>query len=190
LGVALFWDAIAAKLFSDAATVTDGGKYFRLFALEEGVRIFSENIYFGSGSGTYGGLASVLFNSSHYDHWSLFFREEFLYKARSIDQYWIGVLAEMGTIGFILYMLMLIKCYQAINSAIRRVRSNGLYSPRIAQYGQVLKTFMVPLFVVGFMNGINASMISFVYFGIVGIYVGASYEIVMTKSNRSRGVEA
>jgi len=190
LGVAIFWDAIAAKLFSDAATVTDAGKYFRLYAFEEGVRIFSENVYFGSGSGTYGGLASVLFNSSHYDHWSVFFREEFLYKARSIDQYWIGILAEMGSVGFLLYMFMFLRCYKAMNSAIKRFQSNCPGRQRNIEYGKVLKAFMLPLFVVGFMNGINASMISFVYFGIMGIYIGASYETTMTRSNNYGGMEA
>jgi len=76
-----------------------------------------------------------------------------------------------------------------LNSAIKRIGFEDSDCLRKIEYGRVLKIFMIPLFVVGFMNGINASMISFVYFGLVGIYVGASYEIAHMNSNRKEGAE-
>ncbi len=90
----------------------------------------SENFPFGSGMGTFGGQASVVFGSKVYEE--LAFGQYWWYRAnvQMTDTFWPHILGEAGYLGFLMYLLSLISLYLWIMKKINIQRINNKSSYR------------------------------------------------------------
>jgi hypothetical protein len=142
-------------------------RYYRGFTFGESLRLLKENPVFGVGPGMFGGLASVLFKSPHYDSWPKSFKQ-MVQSLRNIDLFWPWVWAEFGVLGTIAYLFIWLSMFLWIRRTRKFFRERG--DRLLSETGWVLQYYILALFVMGFAGGLNSAFVVFTYFALLGIY--------------------
>lgn len=146
---------------------SDASRYFRLYAFNSSLMLLQESPFIGAGPSMFGGLASILYQSPIYDQWPLHFKK-FAYAIRGIDQFWPVVWGETGLLGIVCYLMILVGLYRGIESHERRFASKG--DAWLAKQGRVLRTYILPIVIMGFAGGLNAAFVSYTFFAMVGMF--------------------
>lgn len=163
---ASFYDGLSAILVTDLSF--DPEEYFRLYAFLYSLKVLGEHVFFGLGPGTYGGLASIMFESGVYDEWPIFFKE-FAYRINGIDQFWPVVWAETGIFGMFAYSMVFAGLFSALRGAYAFFLKQGdIYMYRL---GRALAGFIAVIVIMCFAGGLNSAFVVFSFFGIAGIYL-------------------
>ncbi|GEM_PF-2510199 len=164
----------ALSFYEDISDIlTDGmsydpENYFRLYAFIYSLKILGEHIILGLGPGTFGGLASILFESGVYEEWPYFFRE-YAFRINGIDQFWPVIWAETGVVGFLAYSMIFVALYSRLREARAFFGKNGdLYMNRL---GSALAGFTLVIVIMGFAGGLNSAFVIVSYLGMSGIYL-------------------
>jgi hypothetical protein len=161
----------------------DPDKYYRAFTYIESLRLLKENYFFGAGIGMYGGLASILFESPIYNTWPDFFYD-MVHSIGSIDAFWPVIWAETGILGFISFLLIYASLYRfidKISETFKRYSDITMY-----KVGVVLKGYTIALIIMCFGTGLNSPMVSFTFFGLVGIYFSLYKQMRRELSNEDK----
>jgi hypothetical protein len=161
----------------------DSDKYYRAFTYIESLRLLKENYFFGAGIGMYGGLASILFESPIYNTWPDFFYD-MVHSIGSIDAFWPVIWAETGILGFISFLLIYASLYRfidKISETFKRYSDITMY-----KVGVVLKGYTIALIIMCFGTGLNSPMVSFTFFGLVGIYFSLYKQMRRELSNEDK----
>jgi hypothetical protein len=170
----LYADQISSILMEDISF--DPSQYFRLYAFVVSLKILVEHLFFGLGPGTFGGLASIMFDSKVYANWPPYFKE-LAFRINGIDQFWPVIWAETGIIGMLAYSAIFFVIYLRLRKAQLFFRSiNSLYMYRL---GRALMGFQLVLIAMGFAGGLNIAYVIFSYFGLVGIYLFQYHKTLM-----------
>lgn len=166
-----FYESISGIITSDVSF--DPDEYFRLYGFVYSIRILGEHALFGLGPGTYGGLASIIFESSVYEQWPPYFKE-YAYRIRGIDQFWPVVWAETGLLGFLAYSMIFVTLYSRLRAACLFFRELGdMYMYRL---GRALTGFTLVIVIMGFAGGLNSSFVIVSFLGTSGIYLSRFHE--------------
>lgn len=132
-----------------------------------GVRIALDKFPLGSGFGTFGGWMSRMFYSPLYFQYRLSSREGLSPTNPSflLDTFWTHILAEVGIIGFIFYVLIIISLFKIClkGQVVKKGRTFEIFSTGV---------FM--LFILGLIESTKAvafenSLFCYFYFGSLGI---------------------
>jgi hypothetical protein len=142
--------------------------YYRSFTYGEALKIFLEHPIIGSGAGMFGGVASVLFDSSYYHNWPVYYRD-MIYRMGSLDAFWPTILAELGLLGFILYFIIFIALHNKINGTARWFKHNN--DLLLFNIGTVLKNYIVALVIMCFATGLNKPFVIYSFMALCGIYL-------------------
>jgi O-antigen ligase len=138
------------------------------------VEIWKENPVFGAGPGMFGGIVSIKYNSPYYD---LKNYEKYkiypialvmLKQVGGIEQFWLQILAEMGIIGALLFInliiFLFITLYQLREQTISQDMKN-LFS--------ALMVFIPCILIYTLGSGINIAPVFFAYCAFVGMGMGS-----------------
>ncbi|MBW7956520.1 MAG: hypothetical protein H3C68_01385 [Deltaproteobacteria bacterium] len=166
-----FYEGISEILTADMSF--DPEKYFRLYAFIYSLKILGEHIFLGLGPGTFGGLASILFESGVYEEWPAFFKE-YAFRINGIDQFWPVVWAETGVMGMLAYSMIFVALYSRVRRAYAFFRKEGdiyMYS-----LGRALTGFTLVIVIMGFAGGLNSAFVIVSFLGTAGMYLSRFHE--------------
>jgi len=95
---------------------------YRGYCRAKSVEIWKEHPFLGVGPGMYGGVISVKFNSKIYSEYdfSPYWFDYGLKKFHSLDQFWAQILAEMGLLGVISFLFLMVVLW---NISVKASRS-------------------------------------------------------------------
>jgi O-antigen ligase len=139
---------------------------FRDYARVKGINIWSDHFLIGVGPGMFGGVISKMFVSKVYREYNFNF-EYLVAFVGGIDQYWPQLLAEIGIIGFILFICIII----AVVILLLRLRHEG-DSNDIKYLQTGLLVFLITIYVYTLGTGFNTTAVIFPYFAFIGISLG------------------
>jgi hypothetical protein len=142
--------------------------YYRSFTYLESVRLLQENPIFGVGTGMFGGLASIIFESPIYDAWPEYFRD-MVNRIGSIDAFWPAIWGELGILGVITFSLIWFSLFKGLSCMSNWFKKMG--DAQMYSIGRVLKYYGIALVVMCFGTGLNTPFVVFTFFGLVGIYI-------------------
>jgi hypothetical protein len=101
--------------------------YYRGYALKKSLEIWNDHLMLGSGPGTYGGVVSLMYNSSVYDQYNFESRWfDFMQGPRSLDQFWPQCLAEMGILGFISFATLILLLFWLPRKILHKISDPDL----------------------------------------------------------------
>lgn len=146
----------------------DPETYYRSFTYLESFRLLQENPIFGAGTGMFGGLASILFESPIYDDWPEYFRD-MVNRIGSIDAFWPVIWGELGILGVIAFSLIWFSLFKGLGYMSNWFRNTG--DGQMYNIGRILKHYIVALVFMCLGTGLNAPFVVFTFFGLVGIYI-------------------
>jgi hypothetical protein len=141
---------------------------YRIETRETAMKIWKDHILLGAGPGMFGGVVSVKYSSDIYKQYSITHdTKQQLNEVRSIDQFWPQILAELGVVGSVTFIVMLISL--VIILLILRIWATsdevgGLFS------GLVVITVLI--FIYSLYTGLNITSILFTYSAFVGMGLG------------------
>lgn len=147
----------------------DPNHYYRLYAFIALWKTFIANPWIGHGPTTAGSLGSIIFNSSFYSGWPNNFHYE-AFRMRTMDQYWMVILAETGILGTIAYLMVFIKLRKDVVNAFLRVDDIGNQG-KWRYIGRVLSGYMLAIWIMGLFGGLNSAFVVWTYFGLTGAYL-------------------
>jgi hypothetical protein len=102
---------------------------YRVYTFFKGVSIFEEYPVWGVGPGMYGGVISIMFNSPLYETYPFVPKWHSRLQAyRSLDQYWIQSLVELGVSGTFAFLLLLLLLHYAAGKSSLNAESDSLTS--------------------------------------------------------------
>jgi hypothetical protein len=137
---------------------------YREYAAEKCMTVWKDNPFIGAGPGMFGGVISMKFVSYLFEVYN--FSASYLYSVGSIDQFWPQVFAEMGIIGFMLYLGIIVALILVIlsirNSVAEDIR--GLISAFLI--------FLLIIYAYTFGTGFNNVSVIFPYFAFLGMTLG------------------
>jgi hypothetical protein len=142
---------------------------YRMETRDTAMNIWKDHKLLGAGPGMYGGVVSVKFRSDIYDQYSLSKDTmQQLVEVGSIDQFWPQALAELGIVGSVTFVAVLISLI--IILLILRIWATsdevgGLFS------GLVVITILICIY--SLYTGLNITSILFTYSAFVGMGVGS-----------------
>ncbi len=147
--------------------------YYRSFGYHEAYTLIKQNLFFGVGPGMFGGPVSVMFHSPYYADWPQFYYK-MLNKIGNMDSFWPSLVAEVGIIGSVFYLIMWLIFFLKINEMAKWFRLKG----DIALYnlGLVFRNYIVGLFIMCFFTGLNKPFVTYTYFALYGIYLSLFYQ--------------
>lgn len=100
---------------STADRFDDLGEDVRIIFVRDGLRIIDDNLALGVGPGRYGGAAATIIPSPVYDEY-----EASLYGFRTVHDFWLHLLGEVGVIGTAIFMTMVVALLIRFVRAARR----------------------------------------------------------------------
>lgn len=137
-----------------------GSKSYRDFAREKGVEVWKDHKIIGTGPGRFGGIVSLAFLSPIYKQYS--YPMGYFKRFGGIDQFWPQLLAELGLIGVLLYLLLL----AAVLKVLYELKSTHSEHIRRMVSGLLLFTPAILIFTLG--TGFNVSPIILPFFSFLG----------------------
>ena len=152
--------------------------YYRGYVMSKSLEIWRDSPILGVGPGMYGGVISVIFNSSIYNkyqfsqHWYDYGLKGF----HSLDNFWFQCLGELGIIGIIIFIILLVALYQ-----VARVESNKSKNGFRKKILQGFSTIPILLFVYLFGSGLNFTPILLTYSILLGLVLGIRNESIIDK---------
>lgn len=149
-------------------------EYYRLFAFYQSIDTFLMSPLIGVGPGSFGGVVSVMFESKHYDAWPESF-QEYIYGIRSIDQFWPQLLAEVGVLGMLFFLMIIAILMREIKKSEIYFKALGEF--QLSEYGRVLRYYMLAIMIMGALSGINSPLVTIPYFSLVGIYISLAWSL-------------
>jgi hypothetical protein len=147
----------------------DNAISYREFARQKGTYIWEDHQIVGAGPGMFGGVVSKMFVSPLYKEYGFPFG--YIKSIGGIDQFWPQVFAEVGIIGFILLIWLIV----SVIKVLLRMKQSAL-GEDIQRLSQGLLVFLMVIYVYTFGTGFNTTVILYTYFAFVGIAVGAVTE--------------
>jgi hypothetical protein len=147
--------------FDEISRILDTSNYFRLKVLKIGTDVFANNIFFGTGPGSFGGIVAHLTESPVHEEYKLFEHWKYykkLYKVPvTIDMYWPHLIVELGLISTVLNIYV----YRYIYKKIKKVEHNSTVLLKML--------FFIVLFMGFFSMALEASYVSIPLFMLIGI---------------------
>ncbi|MBI5099729.1 MAG: O-antigen ligase family protein [Nitrospirae bacterium] len=139
----------------------------RMYTRYKAVAIWKEHPFIGVGPGMFGGIVSFKYNSHIYEEYN-FIQMGWLKQIRSIEQFWFQILAEMGVIGSLLFInliiILLITLYKLREQDMSQDMKNLLLA---------LIVFIPCILIYTIGSGINIAPVLFTYCAFVGIGLGS-----------------
>jgi len=145
-------------VFSYNVFVSMGWVYaFRVYSYFKSLSILKDNLVWGVGPGMYGGIISLLFHSPVYEkyNFSLFWFQE-LQAYRSIDQFWMQSLVELGIMGTSIFLVLLFFMGYLPWKASRSIQDDLVFGRLNAAFA------CMPLFLGVFLLGSGLNLPAFV----------------------------
>jgi hypothetical protein len=141
---------------------------FRVYTREKAIEIWKDHILLGAGPGMYGGGISLKYKSPIYEEYKFDpTRRFFLEHAKTIDQFWPQVLAELGVTGVACVMSFFLSL--AIN--FYKLKKNTFYEEVKGLYRGLI-IYLVIVLIYSFGYEFNIPPIIFTYFAMVGMAFG------------------
>lgn len=143
---------------------------FRLSAKKIAGEIWNDHFLIGAGPGMFGGIVSIKFDSKLYQEYNFPLEMKHYLKATgSIDQFWPQLMAELGIIGVLSFVLLFIVL--VIILVILRIWAT---SDEIGGLFTALAVFTVLIFIYSGFTGLNRTSILFTYSAFIGIGIGCA----------------
>lgn len=170
--------AVVIPIFYVQTSVEIGSEnYFRGYTFSKSMEIWKDHPIFGVGPGMYGGVVSFISNSpvyAKYDFSPRWF--EFASTIRSLDQFWGQILAEMGVLGTIIFLVLIYLLWKAPLRA--SASKDNVFLKRMLSG---LSAISILLFVYLFGSGLNLTPFLLTYSALLGLYLGAKDESLTYK---------
>lgn len=138
---------------------------FRDYARDKGMNVWRDHLLMGVGPGMFGGVVSKMFVSPVYKNYE--FNFGLLTLVGSIDQYWPQLLAEVGIIGFILFVCIITAVIILLLKLKQEAVSNDIKG---LQTGLLVFLMTIHVYTLG--TGFNTTVAIFPYFAFIGISLG------------------
>ncbi len=142
----------------------------RAYSKSKAVEIWGDHPYWGVGPGMFGGIVASKYNSYSYIEYNVL-NLAYIYKAGGIEQFWFQILAEMGTIGTLCFVniivFLFITLYKSREEAISPDKKNLL---------SALIVFIPCILIYTIGSGINIAPVLFTYFAFVGMGLGSLHD--------------
>jgi hypothetical protein len=141
-------------------------KHYREYTRAVALEIWKDHPFWGVGPGMFGGVVSIIFNSHIYNEYN-FLRINYLRILKSIDNFWLQVLAETGLAGTaaltgIFFTMMAVLFISRKYTA--SVELNGLFT------GLIIYEIVIILYTLGL--SLNIPSIFYTYCALTGIGFG------------------
>lgn len=166
IAVIVYWGGITSS--ANMSGSLDESRYFRYFTFLQAIEIINDHPFSGIGPGMFGGVASVIFESPYYDKWPKSFKEQ-VYQQKGLDQFWVGLFADMGIIGGILFVAIFVSIFLVLRKASRFYKR--IDNKEMEIFGKTFYVFIFCIFIMGLAGGINCAFLTFTYFSLSGIYI-------------------
>ena len=105
------------KRFNDVGHTLDTGDYFRIKATYTSFKVLGDYPIFGVGAGLYGGAVADKFESPYHNYYHTFEGFRGL-QSNTIDTFWPHAWAELGIVGFILFITILVKILRKLYNLV------------------------------------------------------------------------
>ena len=152
-----------------------GSGYYRAYVVKESFAIWQTHPWFGLGSGTYGGVVSVMFDSPIYQdygfdpRWLNYGIKTF----HSLDTFWPQIMVELGLVGTLLFIAFL---FGLIRLALREsARSTNEFRARILRGFSAIPVVLMLMLIGG---GLNLTSFLLTYTILFGLFLGMKDEPV------------
>ena len=140
---------------------------FREYTKNKAMEIWKDHPVWGVGPGMFGGRISLITHSEIYEEYNIFKREQ-LGKWGGIDQFWSQLLAELGIVGTVHFILLLLSLY--ISFLIVHKQSS---SDEMQNLSKGLGIFIIVILIICTGSGINIAPVIFTYMAFIGILYGS-----------------
>lgn len=123
--ILLFKESLFYRFTYEIPRILDTGNYFRVKAFLIGLDVLKDNLWFGSGPGTFGGIVAHLTNSKVHEEYNLFAHWA-TYKNLdkvpvTIDMYWPHLFVEIGLIGMFVFCVLYAKVFKKLKQRRSKV---------------------------------------------------------------------
>lgn len=156
--------------------------YYRTFTYCESLKLLRANPIFGAGTGMFGGLASIIFESPVYDDWPEFHRN-LGFNMGGIDAFWPIIWGEMGLLGVIAFSLLWSSIFRGLRYISNQFKTMG--DVQMYNIGRILANYVIALVIMCFGTGLNGAFVVWTYFGLVGIYFSLYYKYQTGQTSRT-----
>lgn len=146
-----------------------GAVTYREFAARKGMEVWNDHPFIGVGPGMFGSVTSIRFKSHVYDVYK--FPKGLLKQIGSIDQFWPQLLAEMGIVGFAIYIGIFIALIKTFLQLKKDLNDNNMNCLIVA-----FLTFLLVIYSYTFGTGFNNVSVVFPFLAMCGICLGSSLE--------------
>ncbi len=149
-------------------TSTGYAHEYRVYTFIKGLKIFGEHPVWGVGPGMYGGIISLMFNSPLYETYafsSYWYNQ--LQAYRSLDQFWIQSLVELGLSGTLIFLFLLFLLHYLASQGSRRARNESF----ISRFNEALAymPMVVGIYLLG--CGLNHAAFLLTYTALLGMAI-------------------
>jgi hypothetical protein len=145
---------------------------YRIYARDKAIEVWKDHPFLGVGPGMFGGVVSVIFKSPVYKEYD-FFLMWVLEGYRSLDQFWPQALAEIGVIGALAFIGLLISLFTAFFKTAQQTASEeikGLFTG--------LQALIIVLLIYFLGNGLNNAAVLFTFSAFAGMGLGSKNYII------------
>jgi O-antigen ligase len=156
---------------------------YRVYTFFKGLDILKEHPVLGVGPGMYGGVISLMFNSPLYETYpfSPYWRNQ-LQAYRSLDQFWIQSLVELGIVGTCAFLFILFLLHYLAGNASRKAR-NDSFTSRF-NGGLAYMPLVVGIYLLG--SGLNHAAFLLTYTTLFGMALHIADPSSFFKNGKSR----
>jgi hypothetical protein len=160
------------NIYSHTMREMNSPGYFREYVMFKSLKIWREQPVLGLGPGMYGGVVSFMFDSPVYGrycfsrHWL-----DVMKKILSLDQFWPQLLVEMGLLGMISFILILLVLWYTAKKMSLNCRP---YFLRNMFSGFAMIPFVLAVYLLG--SGLNQGAFLITYGVLFGMALGVRHE--------------
>ncbi|MBN1254712.1 MAG: O-antigen ligase family protein [Deltaproteobacteria bacterium] len=172
VGLLLMVISVAPFLGHTALEMGSGGGYFRGYALSKSLEIWRDHPLLGVGPGMYGGIVSLVFNSSIYalyDFSPYWFN--YIESIGSLDQFLPQIMAEMGLLGVLSFGFLLFTLWRIARKA--SLVATGHFRKEML-FGFSIIPIVLALYLLG--SGLNLTAFLLTYSVLFGMVLGMKNE--------------
>lgn len=139
---------------------------YRIYMQKKGIEIWKDNMFLGVGPGMFGSGLSIRYNSPIYEKYNFDEpRIEVLKRFKTIDNFWIQILAELGILGIVCLMAFFIFL------ALRFYKLKKISPQEMEGIYRGLIIYMLVILIYSFGYDMNIPPIIYTYFAFVGIAI-------------------